>query len=111
MSRFASPLHISRRCSSLWRFRYAGHSKSTQIATQALSIVTVPVGILITYIAFQNEHRHEKEMEGKEEFIVVYPREIIKLPWGDGKTALTDTISKSLGLHIEHEIKLPKPAE
>ncbi|CAH8520283.1 unnamed protein product [Heterobilharzia americana] len=111
MLRHIHCVQAARRQYGLWQFRYAGHSTADKINVQVMTLVTLPIGAFLTYTAICNEHKHEEEVKEKEQFTVIYPREIKKLPWGDGATSLTDTISNRLDLEVKHEVKIPRLIE
>ncbi|CAH8501189.1 unnamed protein product [Schistosoma turkestanicum] len=111
MYKVGVPFKTPRRGYALWAFTFAGHSRTPRLVYKTLSLLGLPIGILTTYFAFQNEHRHEEEMKGKEPFVRIYPREIKKLHWGDGQTAFTDCMSEKFNYTQHHKVKFPTPAD
>ncbi|CAH8541727.1 unnamed protein product [Schistosoma guineensis] len=102
---------VCRRSYGLWGFIYPRESPAVRLFYKTLSLLGIPVGILTVYIALKNEHHHEEEMKKKETFIRVFPREIRKLHWGDGKTYFTDHISKLINYTPRATSTFPKPAD
>ncbi|KAH8877891.1 hypothetical protein EWB00_010420 [Schistosoma japonicum] len=107
----SNPLVLARRNYGLLAFRFADHSKASIVYSTMLSLLSAPAGLIVIYYAYKNEKHHREKMKGKVEFIPTYPREIRKLPWGNGKTGFTDNILKSLSVKPPHEIAVPRLAD
>ncbi|KAH8877895.1 hypothetical protein EWB00_010420 [Schistosoma japonicum] len=90
---------------------YSTVNLASIVYSTMLSLLSAPAGLIVIYYAYKNEKHHREKMKGKVEFIPTYPREIRKLPWGNGKTGFTDNILKSLSVKPPHEIAVPRLAE
>ncbi|CAH8557787.1 unnamed protein product [Schistosoma rodhaini] len=102
---------VSRRSYGLWGFTHPREGPGVRLFHKTLLILGAPVGILAVHFAFKNEHHHEEEMKENKPFISVYPREIRKLHWGDGKTYFTDHFSKTINYTPRATSPIPKSAD